>query len=338
MNQYLDDAGNTSLPADIFLSFIMPAYNCEAYIEETIDSVLSQLAENCELIVVDDGSSDGTCRILKRMEKHGENIRIESCSHKGASEARNRGIELAAGEYVTFIDCDDCLAEGFVSQSLRLAEDRADLYIFGIRRCLMDGSVEERRIRAGSFPEISDFADEYIRKKNLLIYSNCNKFYRRDIINKYNIRFKEGTDFGEDRLFNYEYLPRIRSVITSGLIMLDYMQRNAVSMSTKHVPGFYALVRKLHEEKMKCFLALSKGTGRAEREAFVNYDMRQETVRTIERFRDNPEEEDENLPQIAELIYGDRLLAARLKEAWEVPDPSAWKHKPCENSEIAEYI
>ncbi len=120
---------NKSQPSETLLSIVVPAFNCERYIRECLDSVLSQLPGNCELIVTDDGSGDGTREILKLYEGRQNNLKIYYGKHKGASGARNAGIEAAAGEYVAFVDCDDCLREGFLNESFPLLESHADLYI-----------------------------------------------------------------------------------------------------------------------------------------------------------------------------------------------------------------
>ena len=102
------------------LSVIVPAYNRETYISECLQSVLSQMPENCELIVVDDGSTDATPQILETYGRSYPNVRIFIREHKGASGARNTGLVNAKGEYVTFLDCDDCLAEHFLENALPL--------------------------------------------------------------------------------------------------------------------------------------------------------------------------------------------------------------------------
>ena len=116
------------------LSVILPAYNCESYLTQTLESVLSQLTDDCELIVVDDGSSDATAEILKQYEGVKENLQIAYRDHAGVSGARNHGLDMARGEYVAFLDCDDCLEQGFLQKSLPLLEKQAGLYILGIER------------------------------------------------------------------------------------------------------------------------------------------------------------------------------------------------------------
>ena len=284
------------------LSIIIPTYNCEAYLSECLDSVLSQLPKDCELIVVDDGSEDGTKKLLASREGIQPNLHILYNRHCGASGARNAGLNAAKGEYVAFVDCDDCLKEGFLEQSLTLTAGRADLYIFGIERILLDGTKLPQLVEDNEYPDVSAFADDYIRKRRLLIYSNCNKFYRRSVIEKQNLRFDEQTAFGEDRLFNFHFLDGCGAVVTSSLIMLNYLQRSLNSMSSRYIPGYFDLVMGLHQAKMDCFFRLSAGTTAEERRAFENYDISREIEKTIARFSEHPEEGAENLAAIRRFL------------------------------------
>ena len=293
------------------LSVIIPTYNCVDLLDEGVRSVLDQLPDNCELIIVDDGSSDGTADRLKDFEGRQPNLRICYADHHGASGARNKGLDLAGGEYVAFMDCDDCYRENFLSEGLPLTESGADLYIFGIERVPLKGNEEYWTVKEGVYETAGAFADQYIRTRQLLVYSNCNKFYRREIIESNQIRFEENLEFGEDRLFNYAFLTacgKLESnnpcVITSSLIMLRYIQRSEQSMSSRHVPGYFNCVMRLHEEKVKCLFGLSENTTEDEKLIYEAYNLTNEIEGTLERFARHPEEKDENLPLINQLIFG----------------------------------
>lgn len=95
------------------LSIIVPAYNCEAYLDECLESVTSQLPPDCELIVVDDGSQDSTPRKLAALDGVQDNLCILLREHGGASAARNAGLAAANGEFIAFLDCDDRMCPGF---------------------------------------------------------------------------------------------------------------------------------------------------------------------------------------------------------------------------------
>ena len=302
--------GETPHGDSLLLSIILPAYNCEAFLTQTLESVLTQLTEDCELVVVDDGSLDGTAEILKRYEGRKENLQIAYRDHAGASGARNHGLDLARGAYVAFLDCDDCLEQGFLQKSLPMLEAQAGLYIMGIKRVPLEGNSEFWTVEDRVYDSACAFADAYIRNRNLLIYSNCNKFYRRSVIEQARLRFEEGVDFGEDRLFNYGYLRLLEkqdihpAVITSALVMLRYIQRDRPSQSSRSIPHFFRRVMRLHEEKIRCFFELSKGTSQEERMDFQAYDLVREIEGTINRFAAYPGERDENLPQINQMVFG----------------------------------
>ena len=219
----------------------------------------------------------------------------------------------------------------------KASDNAPDMIIFGFERFFLDGRSEISALEDHFYDDISSFADKYIRTRAMLIYSACNKFYDKKLIDKYHIRFLEDLEFGEDRIFNYSFLLKAKSVLTSNIIMFDYMQRSLSSMSSKHFPGFFPVLYRLHEEKMKCFLTLSKGTDRDERENFVNYDLKRTVTLTIERFKDHPEEIDENLPLIGRIVFGDGFNEKerlRLMKA-DIPDLPEWNLKPCDNAAIS---
>ncbi|MER2056102.1 MAG: glycosyltransferase [Clostridia bacterium] len=317
------------------LSVIIPAFNCREYLDEGLQSILCQLPSDCELIVVDDGSDDGTKELLAGYEGAQDNVHVLYREHGGASAARNAGLDAAAGEYVTFMDCDDCMRDGFLRDSLPLLEEGTDLYIFGIERVLLSGVRELWTVRDKVYPDVSAFAYEYIRIRQLMVYSNCNKFYRRSVLEEQYLRFDEGMSFGEDRMFNFRFLSCCRGrILTSALIMFHYIQRSVGSMSSKHIPGYFSCVSRLHEAKMDCILPLSTGTTEEEKLDFVAYDVSREIERTLARFEEHPEEKEENLPAINRIVFGgsddsdepldiivvlgSRLCEYKIRRAWEI--------------------
>lgn len=285
-------------------SLIIPTYNCETYIDDTLRSVLSLLTGNCELIIVDDGSTDNTRQRLAEYE-HTKHVTIAYNPHGGASAARNTGIRLAHGTYISFLDCDDRLKNLSFLDDPAFLVNKPDLYIFGIERIFHNGEKECWRIPDRVFPTASDFADAYIRERKFLIYSNGNKLYRRDLIQRFDIRFEEGINFGEDRLFNYSYLTRCGSIVTSSMVIYEYLQRSPVSMSSKSIPGYFDIILKLHKAKTDCFTSLSKDCTGEDLVDFIASDLCNEIEKTIDRFADHPEEEQAGISGINALIFAD---------------------------------
>lgn len=102
------------------VSILIPAYNAELWIRETITSALSQTWPNCEVIIVDDGSSDNTFEIARQYQS--ETVKVITQENKGASSARNKALSLAQGDYIQWLDADDLLAPDKISQQLKLTD------------------------------------------------------------------------------------------------------------------------------------------------------------------------------------------------------------------------
>ena len=89
------------------ISIVVPVYNVEAYVSKCIESIMHQDYENIEIIVVDDGSTDSSSKICEQYARSDNRIRLIHQENQGLSKARNNGIDIAAGEYIGFIDSDD---------------------------------------------------------------------------------------------------------------------------------------------------------------------------------------------------------------------------------------
>ena len=106
------------------VSIITPVYNVEACIEKSIMSIISQSSKNFELILIDDGSKDKSIEIAKELLKNSDvNYKIITQKNSGVSVARNRGIEEASGEYITFLDSDDYIDSKFVELMYKKAKE-----------------------------------------------------------------------------------------------------------------------------------------------------------------------------------------------------------------------
>lgn len=122
------------------VSIIMPAYNCEEFIEETINSVQNQSYGNWELIVVDDASTDKTGEIIKEISMNDNRvIYIKFSENKGAALARNKAIEVASGEYLAFLDSDDLWLPEKLSKQISFME-KNDFYF----TCTTYGKIDEK--------------------------------------------------------------------------------------------------------------------------------------------------------------------------------------------------
>ena len=211
------------------ISVVIPAFNAEATIERALDSVLGQSCE-LQVIVVDDGSTDGTAEVVAFHAGRDSRVRLLRVAHGGMGAARNAGIEAATGEWIAFLDADDEYAEGAFETILeRVGRREVGLVIFSIeavRAYIYAWPPPLVRLRDELFEGTGDRADafmrEYVRTKRMLIYSQSNKLYRRSVLMAHGIRFGERVRFGEDRLFNFAYLRHAGAVLTMSDRLLTY--------------------------------------------------------------------------------------------------------------------
>ena len=113
------------------ISIIMPAYNAERYIKESIMSIISQTLSDWELIIIDDCSLDKTAAICKSYTDHFENIQyFRNSNNEGVAASRNRGVSIAKGEWIAYIDSDDCWHPKKLELQLQLAEEKHACFIF----------------------------------------------------------------------------------------------------------------------------------------------------------------------------------------------------------------
>lgn len=194
------------------ISIIVPIYNAEQFIEQTIRSVISQSYPHFELIVINDGSTDQSESIVSSWLSKDKRISLISKKNEGPSAARNMGLEKANGDYILFVDADDVLKKGMLAKLIQ-REVESDMIIFGYENHYSLNSLDNNVI----LPEIEGTysLDMFISNFGMLYQGNLihylwNKLYKRDCIE--GIRFDESIKVGEDLLFNLDVFKRIETV------------------------------------------------------------------------------------------------------------------------------
>lgn len=189
------------------VSIIVPVYNGEKYLKGCLDSLCKQTYGNIEIIVIDDGSTDSTNEICKLFSKTDNRVIVESQSNKGVSSARNKGLALATGDWVTFVDSDDYVSETFIECLLKY---RSYEHIIGGN--VVFGEIEKNRhIKQFSCIKVrekeSDIIDFYggLNTQDYLCYP-WGKLFKREIIISHNLKFNTKLILGEDLCFNLEYI------------------------------------------------------------------------------------------------------------------------------------
>lgn len=193
------------------ISFIVPVYNSEQYLQQCIESVIYQTYSNWELILINDGSTDKSEMICKKYEKKDSRIIYLYKENGGVSSARNAGIEKATGEYICFIDSDDYIDACFSEMIVDKMSDNTSMVVFGLTRFKNDFSdqkVISYRLEGGRY-ELSAIMSSLIDDGTLsgfTFHSSCSALFRRKLIIEKKLRFNEILKYNEDGLFVSEYL------------------------------------------------------------------------------------------------------------------------------------
>ena len=186
------------------LSIILPVYNAERYLDKCISSILNQISNDTELIVIDDGSTDQSRIIMNDYALVDNRIRIEHQHNRGVSYARNRGMEISKGKWIMFVDADDYLDDNFCSRLLGIAEKtNVDaLLTVGAKK---DGLTYSEKIQMLSDPEIKKIICGCLAYNSDNFRFNIDapwgKIFRSSIIKENGIKFPEKLRRSEDALF-----------------------------------------------------------------------------------------------------------------------------------------
>lgn len=204
------------------LSIIIPIYNVEDTLQRCLESVLAQVDETMEVVLINDGSTDSSGQIAEEMTAGRGNCRLIHQTNKGLSAARNAGIEVATGDYLTFVDSDDFIAEGTYAALLAVLATHPDYDILEYPALLYYGSRTKQRLLTFSDTTISSIRDYWLGGAHLHSYA-CNKLYRGELFA--DVRFPEGKVF-ED-VYTYPFLlQRARVVATTSAGLYYYCQND----------------------------------------------------------------------------------------------------------------
>lgn len=224
---------------DSLVSIVVPVYNVESFLEKCFYSINNQIYKNIEIILVDDGSTDGSGELCDVLAKNDSRAKVIHKQNGGLSDARNVGIDNANGKYIMFVDSDDWIERDTISDAIDAIErNNAEIAIFGI--CIdYDNSMSKKRV-----PLVEGVFDG----KTALIYLNSFKNFNESACNKLflmtlfkDVQFPKGKKC-EDCYTIYKVLDSARAVVTVPSIKYHYFQRiNSISRSeTVNMDYLYA--------------------------------------------------------------------------------------------------
>lgn len=244
------------------LSVIVPIYNCEAYLNECVDSILRQTYENLEVILVDDGSMDSSGAICDAYEKRDGRVIVIHKNNEGPIKARLAGAEMAGGEYVTFVDGDDWLAPDAYTRMMSLME-RCDVAMAGIFRyngsdsvkkdipMLEEGLYDREGIEKSVIPGML-----WSRKRNEweLDPSLCTKIFKKGLLLKF-LRKASKLDihFGDDTAVIFPLMLKADSLAVTHFCYYYHRQRREGAVPSyfreeAYFEKLFSLYRYLKEE------------------------------------------------------------------------------------------
>lgn len=211
------------------ISIIIPVYNVEDYLNECLDSIVNQSYNDCEIIIIDDGSTDGSLFICKEYEKKDTRIKVLHKENGGVSSARNLGLDIAKGDWIWFVDADDWIKPDALSiLDYYINKFDSDMIFHGLVRVdksgkrIEDHPIEDFRSSADSFLE-----KHYCCQNGMLLFNG-------KIIRQNNIRYTEGIVMGEDLEFQYKYLLYCKYPISIAYNLYYYRYREGSAISNKN--------------------------------------------------------------------------------------------------------
>ncbi len=212
----------------IKISVIVPIYNVERYLDQCLASLRNQTLSDLEIIMVNDGSKDGSASIAMRYEQSDpEHFRYFEKKNGGLSDARNYGMQFARGLYITFLDSDDYVLNT-TYETLWKAANNGTAEIVECEYTEFYDNSEHRESKKTLPESYTDCFDYMIHSR----VNAWNKLYRRDLINRYDLHFPKGLLY-EDIVFFFELVPHLEQMpVTIHESLILYRQREGSIMSS----------------------------------------------------------------------------------------------------------
>lgn len=204
------------------ISVVIPCYNSEKTIESCLYSVINQTYEHWEAICIDDGSNDRTYSILRKLSVLDSRITVVHGSNQGAAKARELGVTLATGKFITFLDSDDVLENFFLSEMLLGFNSCVDIVVSGVSRVYQNHKNLIRQYTLSRYSQL-----EFLKK---VLIGDCGwelwgKVYRATLF-KDTLHTPSGIAVGEDAIHFIQLLSRARNIQLIDSCGYNYVQRN----------------------------------------------------------------------------------------------------------------
>lgn len=249
------------------ISVIIPVYNASHTLRQCVDSLLMQTYQDYELILVDDGSSDDSLSICKAYSSSCKNVHVIHQNNAGVSSARNLGLKRAAGELVTFVDSDDWVDRDYLESMVSpLSVHDSDLVISGFILDRVDSSDNYSFSDTFIHIDKEDASIFHSIFQSRLLYGPCCKLYKTDIIRRNRLFFPINLSYGEDRIFNYEYLSCIDTILVCSYTGYHYILNNPESLTSKKREDLFELEYQQWKSRWNLYTSRDLMTDQAEKD------------------------------------------------------------------------
>lgn len=236
---------------NFLVSIIIPVYNTEKFLCECLDTVLNQTYKNLEIILIDDGSIDNSGKICDEYAKIDNRIKVIHQNNQGVSAARNRGICIAKGEWITFVDSDDLIELDYIEVVVKyLQKYSPDILLNSVKR---DNIKECELINFKPLIFNKQEALMELVKGTLFHWGPYASFYNSQICKKN--KFEPQISYGEDLLFKYNFIKTCNSIVYLPLIKYFYAYREDSACNS------YNLYKKIDDLKVLRFIIKEEKKG-----------------------------------------------------------------------------
>lgn len=206
------------------ISVIIPVYNSELYLRDCLNSVLAQTYQDLEIICVNDGSTDNSQDILADIVRQDSRMKVLSQENLGVSMARNAGLDVAMGDYITFVDSDDILEPDIYEVLLSLARKYyADIVHCGYKKIHLDGSTKDVCGTGKLLVQDGQEASRCLLSGKHFAGGPCNKLYRSSLVGR--TRFDTTLKINEDLLFNAKLFQKAERTVFLDVSKYHYFER-----------------------------------------------------------------------------------------------------------------
>lgn len=209
------------------VSIIVPIYNVAPYLPACLDSIIQQTYRDLEIILVDDGSTDGCAAIADKYKAQDERIRVIHQANSGLSAARNAGLRVATGEYVWFVDSDDYIAlDACEILAQKAMQDDDDVIICSRQRFTEEGPLEDDILLNEHYLTGKEYINQHLT--NRFSHSACQKWCKRELLINHHIEFEPGRY--EDCYFSFRVMCVAQKVTVTSDILYFYRRDRVTSI------------------------------------------------------------------------------------------------------------